>query len=505
MQIMSTVGLLIALAVIGLTPLHAHARQAARTRDRQGARRTQRAPRRHRARPSGVDRGAAVASPPPSGSCSAAVEAATPRRSWSHRAGQRRAGRPSAPRHRRSGFASFRSARRSRSTPPPPSGGRHDQPRWSTGLTKTYGEGDLAVDAVRDVDLDIEAGEVVLVMGPSGSGKTTLLLMLGAMLRPTTGSIVRRRHRPRHSPNSPAPAAGTPFRLRVPGLQPAHRAHRPRERRAACNLAGVNGKAARRTRATELLTRSRARRAARLPTRPALRRREAAGRHRPRAGQRRHRSSWPTSRPPTSTPATAARSPACSAARHATTAAASSSSATTSASRRSPTASSGSRTASSANSPQWPPTPRRSGGAGRLAAQITVRCPLPRSGAAFWYGLTRGRSTLTAGSHSSHCPDRAPREDLCQLSRAVSWRRRQHRGLSSERRLVIRSVRSGRPSMMSICIVGYRGAFAPVRDPMSTPSGRLRDVGLPLLQIAVGGSDIRFREPPPLSSAVTRM
>ena len=56
-------------------------------------------------------------------------------------------------------------------------------------LTKTYGYGDTAVDAVRAVDLDVAAGEVLLVMGPSGSGKTTLLLMLGALLRPTSGSI----------------------------------------------------------------------------------------------------------------------------------------------------------------------------------------------------------------------------------------------------------------------------------------------------------------------------
>ncbi|MBI2169641.1 MAG: ATP-binding cassette domain-containing protein [Actinobacteria bacterium] len=56
-------------------------------------------------------------------------------------------------------------------------------------LTKTFGEGELAVHAVRGVDLDVAPGEVVLVMGPSGSGKTTLLLMLGAMLRPTSGSI----------------------------------------------------------------------------------------------------------------------------------------------------------------------------------------------------------------------------------------------------------------------------------------------------------------------------
>ena len=58
------------------------------------------------------------------------------------------------------------------------------------GLTKTFGGGELAVHAVRNVDLTVDVGEVVLIMGPSGSGKTTLLLMLGAMLRPTGGSVV---------------------------------------------------------------------------------------------------------------------------------------------------------------------------------------------------------------------------------------------------------------------------------------------------------------------------
>ena len=57
------------------------------------------------------------------------------------------------------------------------------------GLTKTYGAGPTQVQAVREVDLDVHAGEVLLVMGPSGSGKTTLLLMLGALLRPTAGAI----------------------------------------------------------------------------------------------------------------------------------------------------------------------------------------------------------------------------------------------------------------------------------------------------------------------------
>jgi putative ABC transport system ATP-binding protein len=57
------------------------------------------------------------------------------------------------------------------------------------GVTKVFGEGDTAVRAVDGVDLDVSAGEMVLIMGPSGSGKTTLLTMLGGLLRPTSGSI----------------------------------------------------------------------------------------------------------------------------------------------------------------------------------------------------------------------------------------------------------------------------------------------------------------------------
>ena len=56
-------------------------------------------------------------------------------------------------------------------------------------LEKTFGEGQTRVDAVRGLDLDLEAGEIVLVMGPSGSGKTTLLSMLGGLLRVTSGEI----------------------------------------------------------------------------------------------------------------------------------------------------------------------------------------------------------------------------------------------------------------------------------------------------------------------------
>ena len=56
-------------------------------------------------------------------------------------------------------------------------------------LTRRFGDGESAVDAVRGVELRLDAGEIVLIMGPSGSGKTTLLSMLGALLRPTKGEI----------------------------------------------------------------------------------------------------------------------------------------------------------------------------------------------------------------------------------------------------------------------------------------------------------------------------
>ena len=57
------------------------------------------------------------------------------------------------------------------------------------GLTKRYGEGDTAVDALKSVDMKVAPGEVVGLIGPSGSGKSTLLKCLGAVIEPTSGRM----------------------------------------------------------------------------------------------------------------------------------------------------------------------------------------------------------------------------------------------------------------------------------------------------------------------------
>jgi putative ABC transport system ATP-binding protein len=62
------------------------------------------------------------------------------------------------------------------------------------GLTKTYDMGDVVVQALRGVDFDLYAGELVVLLGPSGSGKSTLLNILGGLDVPTSGEVIYRDH-----------------------------------------------------------------------------------------------------------------------------------------------------------------------------------------------------------------------------------------------------------------------------------------------------------------------
>src|ERR671930_202809 len=56
-------------------------------------------------------------------------------------------------------------------------------------ITRRYGEGDTAVDALRGVSLEVPRGRLTAVMGPSGSGKSTLMHILAGLDRPTTGEV----------------------------------------------------------------------------------------------------------------------------------------------------------------------------------------------------------------------------------------------------------------------------------------------------------------------------
>lgn len=56
-------------------------------------------------------------------------------------------------------------------------------------VSRVHGRGRTAVEAVKDLELEVHSGELVAIMGPSGSGKTTLLSLAGALDRPTSGIV----------------------------------------------------------------------------------------------------------------------------------------------------------------------------------------------------------------------------------------------------------------------------------------------------------------------------
>ncbi len=57
-------------------------------------------------------------------------------------------------------------------------------------VSKIYGSGPTEVDALSEVDVSVERGELVAIMGPSGSGKSTLLTIAGSLEEPTSGQVL---------------------------------------------------------------------------------------------------------------------------------------------------------------------------------------------------------------------------------------------------------------------------------------------------------------------------
>ena len=98
-------------------------------------------------------------------------------------------------------------------------------------VSVVYGHGEAQVEALRDVDLEIAAGDHLALLGRSGSGKTTLLHVLGGLLVPTSGTVSWKGEPCRRStpPRAGVPARGD--RLRLPGVEPVSESDGVGERR----------------------------------------------------------------------------------------------------------------------------------------------------------------------------------------------------------------------------------------------------------------------------------